>query len=253
MSNKALYNFLKQQVAEQNVCSTGSELIDRVYQIPLKSCTLIRTEPYSGGTAFLLQLTAQLTQEHTVVYADVGDALLSHRLWGVNLDNLQIIKPTEGLEIIEVAKTLSLRNIKPVYILDNFSFIQDNYNLKNKIGTLARTLKDIDPECTIIATQRKGNVDSVWSSVVDLKHSKNIYDNSGENNLLGHLAIVETLKGKAEVYIEHVTGRISKGFETATILVEKGNSKGGVFESDGIRARGFFNFIKEYDNAAKSN
>jgi hypothetical protein len=253
-SKRSFHNFLKEQIADLNSVSTGSLLLDRVYKIPLHSFSLIRTEPYAGGTAVLLQLVQELTNaEHTVVYADVGDSLLAHRLHGVNLENLKVIKPTEGLEILEVVHSLVLRDYSAVYILDNFSFIQDNYSLKTDISSLALQIKQLDPKATIIASQRKGVVNSIWSSVLDLSHVKNIYDNSGENQMIGHMAKATTSKGSVEFYIEHTSGRVSKGYELATLEVEKGTQKSGIFDLDGVRAKGFYRFIEEYDNGIRSN
>ncbi len=250
-----IVGFLKKEGANRKVISTGHKLLDRAFGIPLESFMLIKGEPYAGATALAFEIGASLSKSgKTVIYCDVFNYAIEHRLHGINPNNFFIFRPfsLSPDEFLEVANTICNTINDPVFILDNLGLLERDWGTL-KLSDLAKRIRSYHKEATIIATQRNGKVDSLWSYVVTVEHIENVYNTEdGESIWKGHTAKVRGLNGLSKIYIEYETGRISKAFEHAKLEVENGKAKTANFELDGIKQQGHWQFIHEYNRRLKN-
>ena len=245
--NDSFLRFIKLEAAKSRAISTGSQLLDRAFQIPIRGFTLIRGPRYLGGTALALEIASACTNnDFHVMYLDIADSIKSHRLHGINLENFTVFKPKYIDELIEAVRELKdLENV--VYILDGLRNIDDEgWDTKFGLHVIADRIRKISPLSTVIAVSREGYDHSLWGTVIELEAIEAGRDYV-EGELLGHNVDIRGPLGKATVYIEHNTGRVSRGYELAILQKENGISPSGVFTGDGLTERGFWNFVRAYN------
>ena len=250
----AFLKFTKQEAARTSELSTGHVLLDRAFKIPLQSFLLIRSEPYAGATAILLELAEALTKAgKAVIYADVGNSVYTHRLNGIDKDLFYIIKPTAVDEIIDIAHRIKDKMPDPVFLFDSIAFLDLDWQLKKYIPDLAKRIRQILPEATVVCTQRRGKTDPIWTYVVDIDNIQNIYTPGpdGDNIWSGHVASLKGPHGSSKAYIDYGTGRVSKGYEFVYLEMEKGKAPNSTFEFDGLKVQGSNKFVHEYNKRLK--
>jgi hypothetical protein len=252
--NDHLNRFLKIEISKSKEVSTGSVLLDRAFGIPLRSFMLIQGEAYSGSTALILDLCAQLSKEHIVVYFDVFNKPNDYRLHDINLENF-IICPSPSFEFeqfMEIVNTICSQVSDPVFVLDNLAYLERDPEHDLRLSNVARRIRSSWPQATIIATQRKGFVDPLWAYIISIESEKNIYDDSeGESVWQGHIAKIKGPRGETKVFIEYQTGRLSKAFEHAKLEIENGKSEVSKFSLDGVEKQGVWKFIFEHNRNLK--
>lgn len=246
---KAFDRFKKIAIAEQNSKSIDS-LLDQSFKIPLGSFLLLRGESGSGTTAVAIEIAKKLQKEKLIVFVDIFNSLLNFKEDIVVMKSIDL-HPSDIISIVteltEVSKDL-------VLMFDNIYLLDKLWNKSSwTFNELIRRIKNINPEITIIGTQRKGPYGNLWTTVVDVVHTKNIYQQttSGLNPLMGHLSTVKGPLGTALVYINSSSGQISRAYEFVQKELTLGKSANSVFELDGVREQGIWNFIHTYDREKK--
>ena len=155
------------------------------------------------------------------------------------------MKPSD---IIDLVQTIKIDCADMILIFDNIFFFEKLWaDTSWTFLELARRIRIDNPRVTIIATQRKETNKSLWSSIISIVSTENKYCmDGGENRLVGHLAKISGPIGSSVIYIDHLTGRISKAFEHVRLSVEAGEkTTNSVFELDKVRAQGAWNFVFE--------
>lgn len=248
----AFQRFLKAELAKQKEVSTGSVLLDRAFMVPIGSTLLIKGSASVGTTAVGLYLGAQLSklQDKIVIYFDIfNSGSMSHRLQIFNSAEVLIFKPwqLDPNDILEALEEISKIFPDAVLIFDNIFFYEKLW--KHWTFTqFIRSIKLLNNNFTIIATQRKQPCSDIWSSVVSLEQAQNIYttDDEGDSMLAGHLVKVHGPIGSSVIYIDHLTGRVSEAFEHVRLGIEsKEKTANSVFSFDGIRAQGAWNLVHQ--------
>lgn len=250
--HKDFVSFLKKESSKERLFTTQLLCMDRAFKIPRPGYFLINSEPYAGGTTVALKLTEALSKDYPILYNDIGGALLKHRLYGLNLENLFICKPRSAKEILSLTRDINNEGVQDlIIVLDSFKFLDLDLHLKEAktLFNFLAELRKINSSYTVIGVQRESAVSSIWSDNVHIKRLKNVYVTKEGNSLLwGHFAEISGSLGKSKVFISHITGRVSDGYDIATRLVEQGLKKNSVFKYNNIEAHGFSKFVWEYDN-----
>lgn len=242
-SRKGILKFLKRTTWKVEEISTGSELLDRGFLIPKGGTLLLRSEPYAGSTAVLIELAETLLSENCVVaYVDVADSIFSHRIKSAfKSPELLIVKPTSVEEILDVAA--ALKNLDSCLCLDSTFMIHDKWNLSKGIHRLAGRIKRVNSRATVLASQRGGQSEDFWNSVVDISFGEKRYKN---RILIGHTVKVTGPRGETEHYIHYTNGRLKPAYEEAIKQVESGTPRHGWFKSQDKKIQGFWNFVDHH-------
>jgi hypothetical protein len=252
--NYAFYKFLKAESAKKNEVSTGMELLDEAFKIPIGSALLINGQAAVGTTSLAIQLATKLTNEgKLVIYFDVFNSMLQHRINEINDDYFLIFKPwdIQPDQLLNYLDMIKEYYSDPVYIFDNIHFLESLWTNQWTFAEFARKIRISNPDATIIATQRKKSYSDFWPAVVTMTHLDNIYCEmeDGTNQLAGHTAKILGPIGSTKVYVDHFIGKISKAYEVVITGIKSGEkTKTSNFEMDGITARGAWNFVHEVGN-----
>lgn len=249
--NSAFYKFLKAETAKLKEQSTGMELLDEAFKIPMESCMLITGAAAVGTTSLAIQLATQLTQQKKlVIYFDVFNSMLQHRINEVDDDYFLIFKPwdTQPGELLKYMEIVKEVEEEVVLIFDNIHFLESLWTGNWTFSEFARSIRVANPKATIIATQRKEKYSDFWPVVVTIKHENNIYCEmeDGTNQLAGHTAKIFGPSGHSKIYVDHFIGKISRAYEHVVTKIRSGEkNKTSTFEMDGVSARGAWKFVHE--------
>lgn len=241
--NPELRQLFREQRLRRDQVSTGMQLLDRAFQIPLRATTLLKGEAYSGCTAVALEIAAALTKAGVpVIYVDTGEALFPYRLHGIDPSLMAIVKPLGIENLLDVVR--HFHDLKgKAWIVDNIDALtQWKNDLLPMSGDLGKMFRRGDPSATVIGTQSKRTVDSGWDQVVQVRLKRREYR---DRNPIGHTAEIKGPIGESQIYIEYGTGRISKAYEHAILQYEAGTPVSGIFTDGEVTARGIRNFVRE--------
>lgn len=241
-----LNTYYKEELYRSLYQSLDHEVLDKTFMIPLTGYTLIRSDPYAGGTALCLEIAAQLTNKDIkVTYYDPSDSIYLHRLVGIKESNFMYVRPTEGISILDMIKNREMDS-GGVHILDSINLLKDVYDLDKYTESFAKQIKKIDHKATIICSQKSNRrYGSLWGNVISIS----ILQKRLINGIpVGHMALIKGPLGEQETYIEYIGGRISKGYLIAQKELLLSNSKSAVFEQEGVRVQGFWKFVDAMDN-----
>jgi len=233
--------YRKVQNYEQNQIKSGSVLIDRVLSLKKGESLLIKTEPYSGGSAVCFEYASYFTKNFDgyCLYIDCNDSFLPSRTSDIDLEKLIHIRPNSSQQVIDVIKEFAVLDKEFLIILDNPFLLKDGPTISNFLVTIRKIL----PHCTIIATERilKKHTD-VWNKVCTLGFKQRHYV---ERDLIGHTISLKIGLEEIVHYLSYKYGRLSKVYEHMILDIEENNkTKGDVFEFDGYVVRGFWSMLK---------
>lgn len=256
--NHAYYRFLKDAINKSNEISTGMELLDRAFRIPLNAPMLIKGESGVGTTSLVLQLAKELAnQNKLVIYVDNFRSGMSHRIADLKTENILVMQSSDltSLEFLDILESFENEEVSSffqtsdlVVIFENIFFLEKLWKLD--FADFVYRLRNQNPNITIIATQRKHSESKAWLNSITMKHLQNIYteDEDGISQLAGHLSEISGPYGKEKVFISHFTGQISRAYEYVYLEVEKGTkAKNSDFEFEGIVKKGAWNLIHSYE------
>lgn len=245
----AFNRFKKIAIAEQNARSIDS-LLDQAFKVPIGSFLLIKGESGAGTTAVAIEIAKKLQKEKLVVFVDLFNSLLNFKediivMKSIDLDPSEIISVLDELGEVDKDIVVMFDNI---YLLDKLW--KDSSWTFNE---LIRRIKNLNPNITIVGTQRRGPYGDLWTTVVEVTHSKNVYQQTtgGLNVLRGHLSTVKGPLGLATVYINSSSGQMSAAYEYAQKELALGKTSSSTFELDNIKEQGIWNFIHTYDRRKK--
>ena len=248
--------FIRRQQAKACLISTGDILLDRAFKIPEGKTLLLRGEKYSGCTGILLQLVQELLKDHIVFYVDPHNVWLGsqkHR-WGdlENLENLFVLPAPSGVELILEVVNATKEITGKVWVLDGLNVMRQGdpdgkWSFKNNLHDIVDRIKRLDPKATIIYAENSDSYAAPgnWSVKADVTMGKIDYR---DGIPIGHTITIQGPLGKSTSYIEYKRGRLSQAYQHAILEVEKGCSTNSVFELDGLRVKGFHEFIRQHND-----
>ena len=243
--------FVRSQInSEKQRVLTGSELIDRVFELNTGEALLIRSKPYAGSSALCFEFISWFTKNVGIAaFIDCNDAYLPSRTTDFNDEMFMHIRPTNIEDLLNVLYELR-------EVLDTGLIVLDQAHLLNALGpddntpritisNIVSKIRSYCPNATIIATDgSKHTVSDIWNKYLLFKNSGNYYDN---REWVGHFISIYVHNQKIDHFISYRNGRLSKVYEHMTLELESGKDKGAFFEWEGVKYKGFWNTLNKVE------
>jgi hypothetical protein len=235
---------------------TNNQLINGTIGDLSKHCSiLIRGENYVGLTAVTLELVKEFQKNSfDVLYIDINDSLKKNRIDDLDLNKIAICKVSSEPDLLKCLEALdenTLLVLDGMFLLDDTkdSMIQKTNESSHRVrlSRLCSTIRSKGFKFPIIATDsRKGEViEDPWTNVIEVKKINSI---TRDGIVVAHSVKISAENRDYVTYINYKTGRLSEGHKIAQRMRDEFNlSNGSIYEHEGIKAKGFFNFIMEYD------
>src|SRR5208283_1455317 len=100
---------------------------------------------------------------------DIKESIYVHRIKDFNCDNFYTLYPTTASQLLEIVAKAKETISNRIYVLDSINLIKEDWDLKKNFFNISVSIRQIDPDATVICLAKHYSKIDGWTNVVSIE------------------------------------------------------------------------------------